>query len=215
MRIRSEGLIYTPPKSTAFGHRTRIRDGRAAWAATVAFLESCTTYRFHDHAELQVLQPPYGPDAAIAAECRRRAVERFGTPISGEWKLGPSQLSDAIAFALDDDRWPRQPAGPSYLTFLVEFEWRKYPPVEAVANPYDREFGSFFGVVLGNQRVFLQPELFFPLPYDSAEIREFLDELDPVLPFRLRDQYFQRLLPSAKGGWDQTRRLPKTWRGPN
>jgi hypothetical protein len=209
-----ECLIYAPPKSVAFGHQARIRDARCAWAQTLVFLDEFAHHRVSPHIQLQCWGSNLGVDPTVAEARTHAAIDIFGPPEGFEWAIPTSRLDEAIAFALDDDHWPRQVIGPTWLSFSIQFLWKAFLPAPPTTDPeafHLHEYASRFGVILGNHRLFIQPGLLIPRPYDSAHTKRFLSRLDHDLPFRLRPQYFQRLLPSPRGGYKRTLRLPKGW----
>jgi hypothetical protein len=208
----SERLIYHPPKSAAFGHQARLRDARAAWKATEAFIDEWTVYHLSPQIRLDCYGQQPSTDPRISLDRIQAARRQFGEESNPSndprhtksWPLEPKRLSDAIAFALDDDKWPRQALGPTSLYFWYTFQWRDLPSVP--------EQPSHFGIFLGNQRVFLQPTLVFPAAYDAPSLRAFLTRLETALPFRLRDHYFKRWVASQKSRHGTVRKLDKNWR---
>jgi hypothetical protein len=206
-----EYVAYSPPKSVSFGHVARFRDARKAWLATQSFLERHTRFRIAYPAELIVYGPDYGVEGEVAADRFSEAIDVFGPATDGAWSVAEVNLDRAIAFALDDDCWSKQPIGPSQLSFAVAFSW-------AALQQVDRDdhiavnMKSDVIISIGMHRVFIQPSLLIPAPFDSPITLGFLQAIEADLPFRLRDQYFKRLLPSPKGGHRRSLRLPKNWR---
>jgi hypothetical protein len=209
---QTERLVYHPPKFAAFGHQARIRDARAAWNATEAFLNKWTVYQLSPQIRLDCYGQQPSTDSAVSLariEAARRQFGKESNPSSDprhtkSWPLKPERLVEAIAFALDDDKWPRQALGPTSLHFWYTFQWRDLPSVP--------EQPSHFGIFLGNQRAFLQPTLVFPAAYDAPSLRAFLTKLEDALPFRLRNQYFKRWFASQKSKHGTVRKLDKNWR---
>jgi hypothetical protein len=207
-----ERLVYHPPKSAAFGHQARIRDARVAWKATEAFLNEWTVYQLSPQIRLDCYGQQPSTDSTVSLARIEEARKQFGeesNPSSDprhtkSWPLESERLAEAIAFALDDDKWPRQALGPSNLHFWYSFQWRALPSVP--------EQPSHLGIFLGNQRAFLQPTLVFPAAYDAPNLRAFLVKLEGALPFRLRNQYFKRWLASQRSKHGIVRKLDKNWR---
>jgi hypothetical protein len=134
---RTERLVYQPPKSAAFGHQARIRDARAAWKATERFLTGWTVCHLNPRIQLDCHgQLPWN-DSAISVARIEAARKQFGSesnPLSDprrtkSWPLTLERLAEAISFALDDDKWARQPEGPTWLTFWYTLQWRDLPIV--------------------------------------------------------------------------------------
>ena len=210
----AECVLYSPPKSVGFGHQARIRDARRAWEQTRVFLDEFAYHRVAPQIRLQCWGSSVGVDASAAEVRAEAAVDLFGPGDPSGRLIPTARLEEAIAFALDDDHWPRQVIGPSWLAFDIQFVWRDFLPGPPVVDPaayHLHEYASDFGVILGNHRLFLQPGLFIPRPHDSPETKRFIARLDRALPFRLRAQYFQRLLPSPRGGYKRVLKLPKEW----
>lgn len=214
-----EWVLYQPPKSVSFGHQSRIRNARHAWAKTEEFLAGLTKHSFGHRMELTCHGPDTWTDPALAMLRIREARALFGQETNPSdahlrWTISEPQLSSAIQFALDDDKFPTQQIGPTRLHFYYRFVWSEFE-----RNPYHaagdeaREQASTLGVFIGRKRLFLQPTLIFPAPWNSHLLRDFLSRIEPMLPFRFRDQYFQRMLPTKRGRkWGRTLKLSKNWR---
>jgi hypothetical protein len=67
---------------------------------------------------------------------------------------------------------------------------------------------------MGAKQLFLQPNFIFPGASDSEPLKDFIDRVEPLLPFRIRNQYFKRWLPAADPSKKQGRylRLDANWR---
>ena len=224
-----ERVVYAPPKSVAFGHQARIRDARVAWTKALTFLSEFTLYRLQPYISLDCDGVNDSTSEAVSSERLATARGLFGpeknpstVPMhTRSWELQPEQLPAAIEFALDDDKWPKQAGGPVMLFFRYEFLWR-----QLLASPIGSDdqleklpptIGwSTIGVILGSQRLFLQPYLVFPFHYSSTELAAFLLMIEETLPFRFRDQYFKRALSPATGKKSgRVLKLDKSWRQPN
>lgn len=221
-KVRAEWTAYHPPKSAMFGHRARRRDPVRAWAMTAAFLDRHCVYRLSPSG---IVLKSWGPGPltrpAAAEDGLNRASGRFGPPEpsgdgSGRWVLAPSDLEDGLTLCAGVNRaWPEEQIGPLTLTWTYTLVWRRWLPSDGAAVEEDtdlRNGASLLGVGIWSQALLLQPNFMFPLPWDSPELRAYLAELDPVCPFRFRDRYFHRLLPSREGTLTRSRRLPKGWR---
>jgi hypothetical protein len=211
-----EWLSYFPPKSVAFGHQSRIRDARRAWSMTQRFLNHLTEFELgKGFVELCCTRRDHGVDEAVGSPRIEEARQRFGLDLDGHadyprWRIGPSDLEAAIAFALDDDRYPKQSYGPTSLHFWYRFRWKEFEPIyRALPTDSSDRFCSL-GISFGGQRLFLQPSLVVPASWDSQVAREFIARIEPDLPFRLRDQYFRRMFLTR--GNHGSSKLSKTWR---
>ena len=183
---------------------------------TERFLASLTEFELgNGDIELRCTRRDHGVDEAVGLPRIEEARQRFGPDLDGSedyprWTIDPSDLGAAIAFALDDDKYPRQTYGPTALDFWYRFRWKEFEPIYRTlpANANDR-FCSL-GMYFGGQRLFLQPSLVVPASWDSQVAREFIARIEPELPFRLRDQYFRRMFLTR--GNHGSSKLSKTWR---
>lgn len=220
----NERVIYIPPKSSAFGHQAKRRDARLAWEATTHFLSDCALFRLGPGITLNCYELTGGKDPNAAHGRQAEARHIFGPEDANRssthvrhWPLAAHQLTAGIEFALDDDQWPKQELGPAWLAFSYAFVWRDlldlpHPSADEFASPPWGEDWSTLGIILGGGRLFLQPMLILPFPYDSDKLVRFLERVEPLLPFRLRDQYFKRALRSRTPGYGRVRKLEKNWR---
>jgi hypothetical protein len=226
-------VYYQPPKSVAYGHASRIRNARVAWPVTIEFFERFTIYQISPRISLSCQQPGKYINEDIAINRIKTARDIFGpetNPSCTEWQLTNEQLSMAIDFVLDDDKFPRQKPGSVRLYFSYTFFWRDF--LVQPLSPGDKVFifdriikdqwnhlGTdplcSMGIHLGSRRLFIQPAFVFPFPYDSRITIDFLARIEESLPFRFRDQYFKRMIRSNKGTYGKMRKLPKGWRQVN
>ena len=221
----AEWLIYHPPKSVGFGHQSRVRNARKAWGLTKAFLEEFTYAEFGHICTLMCIDLDESLDQAIMQDRVKAARELFGPETSSlkqsfSWELSEKSLESAIEFALEDDKFPRMPYGPTSLYFYYRFLWLDFLESSGGPGAFNGFDGSDdcyskLGVDVGGQRVFLQPALVFPGSWQSPKARSFLDKIEPKTPFRFRDQYFKRSIPSVKEKTHRRGRLynlTKGWR---
>lgn len=216
-----ERVMYHPPKSVAFGHQARKRGPRLAWSMTKSFLGGFADYRF-GFGDLQVYLPDAWTSETAANASLARARELLGPEDpryqAKMWRFtDEGQLPSVSELALENDKWPNETRGPVALHFFYTFIWRDLLVLPAgPAHPSDdqtwRANASHLGVSLGGGPLFLQPTFVFPFPWDSPEFAAFLAQIEPATPFRFRDQYFKRLLPSKKGGYLRSVNLKKGWR---
>jgi hypothetical protein len=174
----------------------------------MAFLQKHTVFRLATPIDLQCERPGQWVDAEVA-EQRIEAARRLFGPDGNErgspatWQLETSQLAAAIAFALDDDKWPRQRLGPTMLHVAYRFSWLNLEADARVAADVARSLwddgDNLLGVSLGGRKLFLQPTFVFRQPYRSLLLLQFLDGLQNDAPFVLRRQYFRRLTPRKDG----------------
>jgi hypothetical protein len=217
----TEWVVYEPPKSVAFGHQSRIRDARRAWPMVQQFMAALTRFTLGNRIALGCLkaEPQTSDVAATRIEQARRCfgpeTEQRGLHRTHpNWTLSESQLPSAIEFALDDDKFPKQEAGPSLLTFSYQFCWLEFDRGATDAGRIEsRRVLSILGVTIGRQRLFLQPHFIYPAAWNSEFLRHFVDRSELVAPFRFRDQYFKRWLPPEKPkSPGRLLRLEPTWR---
>jgi len=219
-RTGDEWTEYRPPKSTSFGHAARRRDPVAAWRATVTFLRAhCLFELFPPEVTLRVWDPGRLAGREASKDALERMTARFGPSeaiVGGrEWRLDPSSQDAAVtSCARVNLDWPKRENGPAAVTFAFRLGWRRL--LDAPDTARDRlrlqDGGSTLGVAIWKRPLFLQPRFVFPLAWDSPDLARFLEEIEADCPFRFRDQYFRRLLPSRSGFMDQVRKLPGGWR---
>jgi hypothetical protein len=217
----TEWVVYGPPKSVSFGHQSRIRDPRRAWPLTEQFIAALTRSTFGHRMTLTCLAEPQ-TNGDVAAARFQEARRRFGpeTEQHGHhkthpnWILTESQLPLVIEYALDDDKFPKQESGPSFLSFSYQFCWIEFDRGGAATGKTDsRRVLSTLGVIMGGQRLFLQPHFIYPAAWNSESLKHFIDRSELIAPFRFRDQYFKRWLPPAKPtSFGRVLRLEAAWR---
>jgi hypothetical protein len=170
---------------------------------------------------LLVLRPNINTHHDIALQRIAQAREQFGeeTPpelpgMSPRWILTPAQLPSAIEFAFEDERFAKQRMGPSILNFAFSFDWKNFraEPNELISSLQPRQ-DSILGITLGQHTLYLGPTLIFPGDYQSDGTRSFIASIEETLPFRFRENYFQRWL-FTKGGskLGRYRKLDHGWR---
>jgi hypothetical protein len=222
----NEWVVYSPPKSTGFGHAARIRNARKSWPFIQKFLRDWTHFELGNRISLMVHSAEglvaRGTDHHVALERLKEARRLFGQETSAPgvfpgWDLSEKQLGEAIEFALDDDKYPNQDVAPSWLYFDYDFEWRTFAPISPVVSDGEqRKTYSDLGVIIGGGKVFVQPRFVFPSPWNSKRTIDFIDRIDEACPFRFRDQCFSRVLPpkGKASRYGRVYRLPKGWRKP-
>jgi hypothetical protein len=213
----NEGVLYVASKSMGFGHRVRVRNARAAWSKTLAFLERHTVYELRDRISFECPRAGDGLDEGVRAQyvdyVRSELGAEGGEPGYPSWDLARGQFEHSIEVALNEDRWPPQRYGPAHLHFCYDFVWRHAGEREItrVHAPNEVPRYSWMGVSIGSGKVFLQPMLFFPYASGSTEVQRMLQAIAVDLPFRLSPHHFQRVFPSKRGCIYSSRRLPSDW----
>ena len=205
----SEILTYTPPKSAAFGHDARIRDPKKAWSLAEQFLSVHTVATLRQDVKFQCWAPNEWTDAEAANSCLEAARASFGnepddTHTIREWILGKDQIPRAIELLFECSKLPPKNAGRVSLDLCHDFIWREFPK-ESV-DP------SFLGIFFSNTKIFLQPYFLFPIAWDDREYAHWLEQITDSAPFRFRDQYFKRGIPTKRDHHYRFLNLPKGWR---
>jgi hypothetical protein len=216
-----EWVFYDPPKSVAFGHQSKPRDARRAWPVIERFLSEFTQSSLGPRIELSCQSPNVARDNLYNVPRADEARRLFGPETSDpryfpSWKIEASQLEQALQFAFDDDKFPKQKEGPTRLYFSYSFSWIEFHQHIRDMQEHDaRSPISSLGIYIGGRGVFLQPWFVFPAPWTSDELKHFIARIEPLTPFRFRDQYFKRVLPIKGKGkyWGKTLKLDKDWRG--
>jgi hypothetical protein len=222
---QSEWVVYHPPKSVSFGHVTNIRDPRRAWPRVQSFLNDYVQIEQSSPSARTMPTLQFDPssctDPAIAAARLDEAMRRFGDPKPQErsvgaksWAIDPSSFDAAVDFAMGDEAFPEVDFGPTRFHYYWRFHWRE--PRAGLRPPSEhdpRRSSSSLGVHFGGRRIFVQPTFVFTEPWTSNAFRTFLDRLEPQLPFRIRNQYFKRVLaPKGKSRSGRVLNLPADWR---
>jgi len=216
-----EWVIYHPPKSVSFGHQSVPVDPRKAWSQLQQFLARVSALEFAHHFTLTCNDANQWTEPAVAERRIEEARALFGPerdiPEGGpHWHLHETQLTRAVQFALDDDKFPKQQMGPTRLYFGYSFLW---PEIERLPywspNGDTRKLQSTIGVSLGGNKLFLQPHFVFPAPWHSNVLRDFLHQVEETVPFRFRNQYFKRSIPkqTKQSYHGKLMKLPEYWRG--
>jgi hypothetical protein len=160
-----EWVIYSPPKSVAFGHQARVRDTRKAWTLTHDFLKQQTNFALNHNVRLMCCLPTEHIDAYVVSARIAAARALLGPEMSDEasnphWDIQSHQLADAINFSLDDEKFPKQAWGPTMLSFSYLFTWKSFDLPSAPNET--RDVRSKLGVIVGGRSAFLQPRFVFP-----------------------------------------------------
>jgi len=205
----SELLVYAPPKSAAFGHEARTRDPKTAWSLTERFLSAHTVPTLRKDVRFECWAPNDWTDTEVANASLETARANFGRERDDShtvrhWALAPEQLQTALDLFFACDRWRQQDMGPIVVNICYDFYWRIF------ADAPVRK--SRLGVTFNRQRVFLRPSFVFPFPWDSREYVDWLDVITASAPFRFRDEYFKRAIPTKSGDDYRVLKLLKGWR---
>ena len=216
---QDEFVVYQPPKSVGYGHGSKSRNARKAWWATEEFLSKHANAVNGPEIRLRVWEPSERTDAVISQQTMAEAIDTFGPPSSGdinEWKLPAAQLTQALDFAFRDEERPKQLSGPVALHFWYRFDWKHLLPVtrgiDARFLVLPPNFRCLLLISIGGRKFFAQPTFLFSLPSTSPKLARFLSELEPDLPFSLKDEYFYRVVPMRPGKKDRLFKLHQGWR---
>ena len=205
----SEILIYTPPKSAAFGHDARIRDPKKAWSFTEQFLSVHTVASLRQNIKFQCWVQNDGLGADAACSSLKAARASFGNESDNshtirEWNLEQDNFPRALELLFEFGHVPPEKSGYVSLDLCYDFTWREFPGSQV--DP------SFLGIIFNGKRIFLQPYFLFPIAWDAREYARWLDQITDSAPFRFRDQYFKRGIPTKRDHHYRVLKLPKGWR---
>jgi hypothetical protein len=211
-------VVYSPPKSAAFGHGSRARDPRRAWKALERFLAEHTHAELHPPLKVTVFGPSQWTDHAIATATRNEGVERFGpvTSISGDfynWELPAAHLSEALEFAFADEDRPKQQLGPVMLHLWYSFSWTGMPASPPAEHDGHVGRGNRLGVSIGGRRVHIQPSFSFAASDQDSHFIANLRVLEAAMPFVPNDRYYYRVEPKKSGKGKKLVKLQKGWKG--
>jgi hypothetical protein len=208
LKGQSEVVVYHPPKSVGHAHHSRLRGARRSWLAIEQFLHNCTSYHLNEHSiKLTCHGPDKYTDASVAERCAVDAEALAGFPpatsgIFRTWALSKEQLSAALEFAFTWSKYPKQPVEPLSLYVSFGFEWLGTKS----------QTSSSIGVSIWGRSVILQPTFVFDLSAESSELKELVTSIENSLPFKLRDDYFKSIVPTASGKGEKAIKLRKGWR---
>lgn len=200
----SELLAYRPPKSAGFGHKSNARDAADAWQETQSFLSLHCIVDAPSIIEVLCWAPSKRTERQIAEQALREARARLG-PESGagaQWFLEPDKLAAALELFFFCEQWPRQQLGPIEVSFLLKLRWREFPDLNKPQSTLGLRFGA--------QGLFLQPTFVFPFSWDSLDQRAWLEGAAMTAPFRFREEYFKRGVPTKSGGY-RSAKIPEGW----
>jgi hypothetical protein len=225
-----EVVLYSPDKGASFGQALRPRRVRQAFHAVQHFLAHCAIASPLERIRLVAYKATQWDDDAVAEACIARTVERFGAPDqvrgggthwpSGEpvkggslrWSGSLATVEDMVDYLASGEPWPKQTLGPVELQFTVYFQWVHPGSSEIVPDQDTRHatpddgFHSNLLVTLG-RRPFVQPDLWFPFPEGSPRLPEFLQAVEPYLPFELLPRHFRVATPQRNGKGYRFRKL--------
>lgn len=125
----------------------------------------------------------------------------------------PEQLIADLAYLDAGALWPKAAIGPVELRFTQQFRWppRLTEAARRTSHPNVETAGGTVTLWLG-QRCFVQPTLSFPFAYDDLAFVQFLNAIQPTLPFRMHANHFRAIVPGKQAGTWNVRTLP--WRVP-
>lgn len=207
-----EAVFYQLPKSVSFHQAVRGKPREALGKIQDMLGSMAENVQLGHSISLNVDPPSEWTEASVATACLDEARRRFGMERnpheSGKsWELGTGCFEDAIAFALSDEQWPRQKAGPLSLHVAYHFNWRDF------SNEFPEPLASWengtCSLVLYFHRRALSvgPSLVFPVPYESPAFQPFVDRLASALPFEIKSKYLRRMLVNPKNGATRYLRL--------
>jgi len=220
-----ERVLYYAPASVGFGHQARIRDPRRAFENTSSFLADFTVHKLAREISLTLSEPNDMTSIVSSPKALDSARHIFGPETRSssrakDWALRADQLQPALEFAVECNTSKVKQLWPVLLSFSYNFLWRDLlaDPVSVESSEFEqvcRNNLSMLNILVLDKILFLQPILTFPFPWDSPEAVPYLERIGPRAPFRFREQYFKRQLPSKKGGYSRSLNLKKGWMHPN
>ncbi|SDY64883.1 hypothetical protein SAMN04487939_104246 [Lysobacter sp. yr284] len=206
-RLLVEHLIYHPPKSVAFGHRPRVRDIGKSWQMTQAYLQKHASGKYRSTEPIRLAC--FGSDWATLDLLERK----FGKPANfhpaaafaqlQDWTLDSTAISDLVDIYFAVLGLSRDDG--THLDFSICFDFKWNGCEESALE------GSYLGITFDQLGIFFQPSLTFPFSWDSLPRRRWLNSMLRDSPFRFREQYFQRAIPTKAGKRYRTLKLQKGW----
>jgi hypothetical protein len=204
-------VYYSPPKSVGYGHQARRKDARKAWSETSVFMESCTigAHFGQNPIRLSAGGHPDQVEPDISKAAVQRCIHQLGpgetnvTEHKTKWVVSPADLLTAVDLALSCDTWSTQKWGPIHLQFAYYFRMcdinNSTQPMRSISIPV-----SILGIDIGLRahRLLLQPHIYIPYTWDSADFKEYRSRMEAISPFRFRKQYYRRgLLTKSRNNY--------------
>ena len=207
----TEHLIYHPPKSVAFGHAPRKIDVRTAWKMAQEFIDRHTTGRLRSDIYAEAIGPlGYGGEKMLFPS-QKYAKDLFGESVESEnhwckWRLTESDVPAVFDLFLRSHQHHRKIVSSFNFDLTYDFKW---------SDIEDSTIGgSFLGISFNDYNgIFLQPTFVFPFAWDALHHREWLGRVLDDSPFRFREQYFKRAVPTKTNDRYRTLKLTKGWLG--
>ena len=209
-----EWVVYDPPKSVSFGHQARVKDARRAWKLTEEFLNQQADFALGHHLDLTYYEPTQEADAPVASArlAAARAVlgpETSAQPNCLRWKIQPDQLSAAIDFALDDEKFPLWAWHPTNLHLYYLFTWKHFDLL--LAPNETRDVRSTLGVTIGGGSVFFAAQVCVSCGMEFRDLPDAPGAYRARIPISLPRSVFQAVVQS--GSERRLRAEPETCEG--
>lgn len=207
----SEYVLYHLTKSAGLGHASKVRNLRKACAVTEAFITKHTIVK-----DFEVLVPN-SDDPINTQIIINRGVSLFGTVTTNShwhtWKVPISMLNDAIDFAFSEEDAYQNTK--TLIRLFMRLDWNHLrTDTSNLSNSFYSKGSYLFISSLNSQTIFFNPMLLFSLAYDSPELKQFLLQLEPDLPFKIKDDCFYRVAKKSETG-EKLVKLKKGWRFKN
>lgn len=207
----TEHLIYDPPKSVAFGHAPRKMDVRTAWKMAQEFIDRHTAGQFRPDIFADSIGPlGYGGDRMLFPS-QQYAKQLFGQSIeAGEhlcrWHLTESNIPEAFDLFVRSHQHHRKVVSSFKFYLVYDFKWSAIEDSTIGGSSIGIHFDDYNGI-------FMQPTFVFPFAWDTLQYREWLGQVLDDSPFRFREQYFKRAVPTKASDGYRTLKLEKGWLG--
>jgi hypothetical protein len=205
----TEHLIYAPSKAASFGHAPRKRDARSAWENALTFLDHHASGRFRADIYAECIGPlGYGGGKMIFPS-QQRANEAFGEPVESmdhwcRWRLGLSDIPSAMNLFFQAHEHHRKLVSSFTFHLSFDFRWSDIDDLTIEGSSLGFHVDDYLGI-------FLQPTFVFPFSWNSSQHREWLRRVLDDSPFRFREQYFKRAMPTKAKNSYRVLKLAKGW----
>ena len=200
-------IFYSLPKSRTTQQLTNGRKIEKTWDNISSFLSNCTTVRPDNPTSLSLTaytacNGDANPEIADKIIADTKLIFGAGQtdPIayaypSGvpdkqtktEWRLTANDLKRSVDYLINGQPWHKFTFGPIELTISYDFKLIHPETKKELPN---QDLSSRIIVWLSRSCV-CSPDLYFPFDKVDSEFRDYLNDADRFLPFKLEEKYLR------------------------
>jgi hypothetical protein len=208
-------IFYNLPKSRT----TQALNGRKiekAWGNIKLFLANTTTANIEMPRSIDLTgysaSEEFGESPILADNVLKGAQKAFGageiSPVSYhypsgipskqikiEWDLSSNDLSKSIDYMIKGQPWPKYNLGP--LELIISYYFKLIDPISKVELP-NQQFESSILIWLTRSN-YASPMLYFPFEEPGNSFWDYVNKIEPFLPFKLERKYLRLGRSNKKG----------------